>query len=80
LTPFAYKSFALSYQNILIPLTIEASAMVMIKAKKDGFEVTAPVMANGTISIPVRVRQMVGIELGEEILVFVPLKQEGARQ
>ena len=40
---------------------------------------TKKIMDNGTITIPLELRKMLGLELGDNITVMVPLKQEGKR-
>lgn len=42
-----------------------------VKKVKNGYELTCPILANGTITIPKKVRELVGRDVGQEITVIV---------
>jgi bifunctional DNA-binding transcriptional regulator/antitoxin component of YhaV-PrlF toxin-antitoxin module len=46
-----------------------------VKKIKEGYELHCPILANGTITIPSKLRELVGRDVGQEIRVIVPEKQ-----
>ena len=48
----------------------------MLKKTKLGYELRATINSNGTVTIPPAVRELVGKDLGDEIDIIIPEKQE----